>query len=585
MFATADSHFPPRLFMGHLSSAVEPASPPHVPVRRAILSVSDKSGLDELARGLVAAGIELYASGGTRKHLAELGLAVHEIGAYTGFPEMLDGRVKTLHPKIHGGILCRHDRADDMQALRDQGIVSFELVVVNLYPFEETIRRPDVTDALAIENIDIGGPSLIRGAAKNHRYVTIATSADQYPRILEQIAKTGGTTIELRRELAMAAYTLTARYDAAISLYFASSTTVEKNTIIPAAPRFDSEVLLQLRHKASLRYGENPHQQAALYEDPVQADPAASTGTLVNAAQLHGKELSYNNLLDLDSAWTCVRLLDAPAAVVIKHNNPCGAAMHDNLSVAMRRALEGDPVSAFGSVIAMNRSVDAATAEVLCEPDRFVEAIVAPRFDHDALQILTSKPKWKANVRLMQIEGSGGGWAERSEAHADRPATRVGLADSAHPTVLQYRQIDGGFLVQEADALADPEVEWKVVTQKQPTAEQLAELRFGWAVVRHVRSNAITLNKDRALVGVGAGQMSRVDSVEIAIRKAGDRARGSVLASDAFFPFGDSIVLAARAGVTAIIQPGGSKRDDEVIAACNQHGLPMVFTGRRHFRH
>jgi phosphoribosylaminoimidazolecarboxamide formyltransferase/IMP cyclohydrolase len=544
--------------------------------------VSDKQGLDDLARGLAAAGIELYASGGTRKHLVELGLVVQDIAAYTGFPEMLDGRVKTLHPKIHGGILCRHDRADDMQALREQGIVSFELVIVNLYPFEETIRREDVTDALAIENIDIGGPSLIRGAAKNHRYVTIATAADQYPRILEQIQQNGGTTYELRRELAMAAYALTASYDAAIAQYFASSATA---TDIAAGPRFQSEIVLRLKLKELLRYGENPHQQAALYEDPGNAGPAALTGTMVNAAQLHGKELSYNNLLDLDSAWTCVRLLDEPAAVVIKHNNPCGAAMHENLSVAMRRALDGDPVSAFGSVIAMNRAVDAATAEVLSEPERFVEAIVAPRFDRDAIRILTSKPKWKANVRLMQIDGSGVGWAERSEAHADRPATRMGLADSAHPTMLQYRQIDGGFLVQEADSLVDPESEWKIVTQKQPTAEQFAELRFGWAMVRHVRSNAITLSKDRALVGVGAGQMSRVDSVEIAIRKAGDRAKGSVLASDAFFPFGDSIVLAAQAGVTAIIQPGGSKRDEEVIAACNQHGLSMVFTGRRHFKH
>jgi phosphoribosylaminoimidazolecarboxamide formyltransferase/IMP cyclohydrolase len=569
--------------MGHLSSAVEPAPPPHVPVRRAILSVSNKDGLDELARGLAAAGVELYASGGTRQHMAQLGLVVQEIGQYTGFPEMLDGRVKTLHPKIHGGILCRHDRPDDMQALRDHGIVSFELVVVNLYPFEETIRRQDANDTLAIENIDIGGPSLIRGAAKNHRYVTVATSARQYSRILEQIQSTGGTTYELRRELAMAAYALTARYDAAIAEYFASSATAKKTTGTSVASHFQSEIMLRLRLKELLRYGENPHQQAALYEDIVDADPAALTGTMVNAAQLHGKELSYNNLLDLDSAWTCVRLLDEPAAVVVKHNNPCGAAMHENLSVAMRRALDGDPVSAFGSVIAMNRTVDAPTAEVLSEPDRFVEAIAAPHFDPDAIRILTSKPKWKANVRLMQVEGSVG-WAERSEARSEQ-SPRVGLADSAHPTLLQYRQIDGGFLVQAPDTAGDPQNEWQVVTQQQPTAEQFTELGFGWAMVRHVRSNAITLSKNRALVGVGAGQMSRVDSVEIAIRKAGDRARGSVLASDAFFPFGDSVGLAAQAGVTAIIQPGGSKRDDEVIAACNEHGLAMVFTGKRHFKH
>ena len=309
-----------------------------------------------------------------------------------------------------------------------------------------------------------------------------------------------------------------------------------------------------------MRYGENPHQRGALY-----VDRGASAEALVHARQLHGKELSYNNLLDLDSAWAMVRMLGEPAAVVIKHNNPCGAATDAQLSVAMRRALDGDPVSAFGSVIAVNRAVDPPTAELLAEPDRFVEAIVAPGFDLEAFRILTTKPKWKANVRLMQIQNA-------------QAAPRTTSA-------LQYRPIDGGFLVQEADSDLDAESEWKSVTNRQPTAEQLAELRFGWAMVRHVKSNAITLSKDRALVGVGAGQMSRVDSVEIAIRKAGDRVRGSVLASDAFFPFPDSIALAAKAGIVAVIQPGGSKRDDEVIAACNQHGLPMIFTGRRHFKH
>jgi phosphoribosylaminoimidazolecarboxamide formyltransferase/IMP cyclohydrolase len=595
--------------MGHLSDVVETTFPPHVPVRRAILSVSNKDGLESLARGLAIAGVELYASGGTKKHLAELGLSVRDIGGYTGFPEMLDGRVKTLHPKIHGGILCRHDRPDDMRALAEHGIVSFELVVVNLYPFEETIRRKDVTDALAVENIDIGGPSLIRGAAKNHRYVTVATSAEQFPSILEQIQTTGGTTYELRRELAMAAYALTARYDAAIAEYFAKTTARQASdasssdsgaaaTISALSHEFASHVTLTLQLKDSLRYGENPHQAAALYQDP-----AALAGSLVGARQLHGKELSYNNLLDLDSAWSIAKSFAEPAAVVIKHNNPCGAAMHQHLSIAMRRALDGDPVSAFGSVIAINRSMDAATAAVLVEPDRFVEAIVAPAFDQDALGLLTTKPKWKANVRLMHVEDSGFpprraggvrssdvGWAESAaadEAHAhqtEQPEVHVGLSHLAHPT-WQYRQIDGGFLVQRPDSEEDPESEWKVVTEKQPTFEQMAELRFGWAIVRHVKSNAITLSKQCALVGVGAGQMSRVDSVEIAIRKAGDRARGSVLASDAFFPFGDSIALAAQAGVSAIIQPGGSKRDDEVIVTCNQHQLPMVFTGRRHFRH
>jgi phosphoribosylaminoimidazolecarboxamide formyltransferase/IMP cyclohydrolase len=568
--------------MAHSSvTATDLGPPPHVPIRRALVSVSDKSGLDEFAHGLASAGVQLFASGGTRKHLEQLGLAVRDVGEYTGFPEMLDGRVKTLHPKVHGGILCRHDRADDMQALERQGIVPFELVVVNLYPFEETIRRADVTDALAIENIDIGGPSLIRGAAKNHRYVTIATSPKQFPEILEQIKLRGGTTYELRRELAAAAYALTARYEAAISDYFAQpaaarggsrglSPSATAGSSSSAGGEFAPSIEMRLELKETLRYGENPHQRGALY-----VDPAADSGTLVNARQLHGKELSYNNLLDLDSAWAIVRMLDEPAAVVIKHNNPCGAAMHKTLSLAMRRALDGDPVSAFGSVIALNRAVDAATADLLAEPDRFVEAIVAPTFDEEGLRILTTKPKWKANVRLMQIEGSGFR-VQSSAASAGRP----GLMPA-----LQFRQIDGGFLVQDGDTSNDPESEWKVVTAAQPTPQQLAELRFGWAIVRHVKSNAITLSKDRALVGVGAGQMSRVDSVEIAIRKAGERARGAVLASDAFFPFGDSIALAAKAGVIAVIQPGGSKRDDEVIAACNEHGLPMIFTGRRHFKH
>jgi phosphoribosylaminoimidazolecarboxamide formyltransferase/IMP cyclohydrolase len=567
--------------MAHLSSIeAEVGPPPPIGMRRALISVSDKTGLDDFARGLAAAGVELFGSGGTRKHLQSLGLSVRDVGEYTGFPEMLDGRVKTLHPKIHGGILCRHERADDMEAIARHGIVPFELVVVNLYPFEETIRRTDVTDAMAIENIDIGGPSLIRGAAKNHRYVTIATSAEQYPRILEQIKSSGGTTYDLRRELAKAAYQRTAEYDAAIAAYFSRTAAApggsrgfDATQTAASTPAFRPGLLesmaVELRRKELLRYGENPHQTAALY-----VDPSAGQDTLVNARQLHGKELSYNNLLDLDSAWAMVRMLAEPAAVVIKHNNPCGGAANESLSVAIRRALNGDPVSAFGSVIAINRKVDVPTAEVLAEPDRFVEAIVAPAFDEEAFQILTTKPKWKANVRLLVLEGSGSG-VEGSAAGG-----KPGLS-----AALSFRHIDGGFLVQESDTAEDSESEWKCVTEKKPSPEQVAELRFGWSMVRHVKSNAITLSKDFALVGVGAGQMSRIDSVEIAIRKAGERGRGSVLASDAFFPFGDSIALAAKAGVAAIIQPGGSKRDDEVIAACNEHGLPMIFTGRRHFKH
>jgi phosphoribosylaminoimidazolecarboxamide formyltransferase/IMP cyclohydrolase len=519
-----------------------------VPIKRALISVSDKLGLIDFARGLASHGVEIYASGGTRKHLEQAGLPVKEISAYTGFPEMIDGRLKTLHPKVHGGILCRHDRPDDLASMREHGIVAFELVVVNLYPFEATISKPGTTDEEAIEQIDIGGPTLVRGAAKNHTFTAIVTSTEQYAAILDQIATNGGTTLDFRRKLAAEAFELVAQYDRAIADYFVGGTQDE---------RFPSTVALDLRRREILRYGENPHQEAALY-----ALPAGGAANLVSARQLHGKELSYNNLLDLDSALAIVRSFSAPAAVVIKHNNPCGAATADKLATAMRGALDGDPLSAFGGIVGLNRPLDAATAEVLSEPERFIEAIVAPEFEPCGLEILTTKPKWKANVRLLQV-GS--------------------LA--APPADWQFRAIEGGFLMQRGDNAPDPEAEWKVAAERTPSASQLDELRFAWAIVRHVKSNAIVLTKDKMLVGVGAGQMSRVDSTRIAIQKAGPRAAGSVLASDAFFPFADSIGLATAAGVSAIIQPGGSKRDQDVIAACNAAGTPMVFTGRRHFKH
>ena len=534
------------------------------PIRRALLSVSDKSGLLEFASGLAVCGVELFASGGTRKHLEAAGLAVREIAAYTGFPEMMDGRIKTLHPKIHGGILCRHDHPDDLESMRQQGIVSFELVVVNLYPFEQTVARPDVPFGEAIEQIDIGGPSLVRGAAKNHAFTSIATNPGQYAGILQQIQAQGCTTLDLRRDLAAAAFALTARYDQAIAGFFAGQAEAEPGPFLRQA-------VLRLERKELLRYGENPHQRAAVY---FQAD--RTTGSLISARQLNGKELSYNNLLDMHSALAIVRSLNEPAVAVIKHNNPCGAAMSQDLALATRRALEGDPVSAYGSVLGFNRPVDAASAEVLVEPSRFVEAIVAPSFDDAALEILTTRPKWKKNVRLLALESPTVG--QPSRLSMDKR--------DAYPTAdLEFRAIDGGFLAQEPDTQPDPESEWKVVTQAGVDPGLLAELRFAWAVVRHVKSNAIVLCGAQSLLGVGAGQMSRVDSVEIAIKKAGDRSRGSVLASDAFFPFADSIPLAAAAGVVAVIQPGGSLRDEEVIAACNQHALPMIFTSRRHFKH
>ena len=517
-------------------------------IRRALISVSDKAGLADFARGLAAAGIEIYSTGGTRRHLESEGLTVRDIAAYTGFPEMMDGRVKTLHPKVFAGILCRHDRADDMQSLDQHEILTFELVVVNLYPFEATVARPGVTDEEAIEQIDIGGPSLVRAASKNHAFATIVTRADQYAGTLEQIRSDGRTTLEWRRRLAGEAFAHTAAYDRAIAAYFAGGATPQL---------FPETLALNLKRKELLRYGENPHQQAALYEDV----PCRGIH-LVNGRKLHGKELSYNNLLDLDSAMAIARSMPSAAVAVIKHNNPCGAASADELSEAVRKAMEGDPASAFGSVLGFNRAVDAATAEYLATPGLFVEAIAAPAFDSEAVQILTTRPKWRNNVRLMEV-------GDIEEPRAER----------------HYRQIDGGMLVQEADNLPDSEADWQVVTEQKPSEALRSQLRLAWAVVRHVKSNAIVLCRDNALCGVGAGQMSRVDSVEIAIRKAGDRAAGSVMGSDAFFPFPDSIEHAAKAGVVAVIQPGGSKRDDEVIAACNRAGLPMIFTGRRHFKH
>lgn len=517
-------------------------------IERALISVSDKTGVADFARELSRLGVQIISTGGTRQHLQSQGIAVVDISEYTGFPEVMGGRVKTLHPKVFGGILCRRDNPEDMKVVAEHGIWPIELVVVNLYPFEATVTRSGCTWEEAIENIDIGGPSLIRAAAKNHVYVTVATSPDQYQLILEEIRVNGRTSSELRRRLAAAAFAHTAYYDTVIAAY------IGRHGYAEELPR---ELALGYRRQASLRYGENPHQKAALYIEPLAPASAA-----VRAVQLHGKELSFNNLLDLESALEVVRSFAEPAASVIKHNNPCGVAVAATLAEALRKALAGDPVSAFGSVLGLNRPVDADTAEVLTDPGLFIEAIIAPDFTPEALEILTTRPKWRANVRLMKVgplEGPRARWA--------------------------YRFLEGGVLVQEADILPDPEEEWKVVTQAQPSPEQLAELRFAWAVVRHVKSNAIVVTKDHMLLGAGAGQMSRIDSVEIAIKKAGDRVKGAVLASDAFFPFPDSIELAAAAGIVAIIQPGGSVRDQEVIDACNRHGLPMIFTGRRHFKH
>ena len=518
--------------------------------RRALISVSDKQGLLEFARGLVALDFEIVSTGGTRRFLLESGLPVTDISEYTGFPEMLDGRVKTLHPKVHGGLLGRPHLPADAQAMQAHGILPFALVAVNLYPFEATVARPDCPFHDAIENIDIGGPSMIRSAAKNHELVAIVTSPAQYAPVLEAF-RAGELPLTLRRQLAAAAYETTARYDRAIANWF-------QGTLHPdeAFPRTFSPVFERVGEQ--LRYGENPQQAAAFY---TEVRPAA--GTLATTRQLHGKELSYNNLLDLDAALQLVREFDQPAAVVLKHNNPCGAAVATTLATAFDRAYAGDPVSAFGSILGFNRPVDLETALLLCVPDRFVEAIVAPAYTPEALEALTTRPKWKANVRLMECPGL--------------------LHD--RPRAWDYRRVSGGLLVQQADDVPDPEAEWKVVTERAPTDAERHDLRFAWRVCKHVKSNAIVFAREGMVTGVGAGQMSRVDSVQIASRKSEGRCVGGVVASDAFFPFRDGLVDAVRAGVRAAIQPGGSKNDPDVIAACNELGVAMIFTGRRHFKH
>lgn len=519
-----------------------------VPIQTALISVSDKMGLADLAAGLQRAGVRIFSTGGTRKHLEQSGIDVLDVAEYTGFPEMLDGRVKTLHPKIFGGILAIRDRDDHMDAISDHDIEPFDLVVVNLYPFAATASRAGATRAECVEQIDIGGPSLVRAAAKNHNDVAVATSPEQYGELLEQLDSTGGTSFALREKLAADAFDHTAGYDRAIADFMRGEN---------IGGEFPASSHLSLKRKTQLRYGENPHQRAAVY-----SDPNVRSANVISARQISGKDLSYNNLLDLDSALEIVRGFGGPAVSVMKHNNPCGAATDEKLVEACRKALAGDPLSAFGSVLGFNRTVDTATAELLCEPGLFIEAIVAPDFEAQAVGLLTTRPRWRENVRLMQA------------GRLDEPAPQI-----------QRRFISGGMLVQDADRMTSSSLQWKTVTEEQIEDELWDDVAFAWEMVRHVKSNAIVLGKDTSLIGVGAGQMSRVDSVEIAIEKAGERAPGSVLASDAFFPFPDSIEAAADAGIVAIIQPGGSRRDDEVIDACNQYDMPMVFTGRRHFKH
>jgi phosphoribosylaminoimidazolecarboxamide formyltransferase / IMP cyclohydrolase len=542
-------------------------------IHRALFSVSDKTGLVPFAAELHAKyGVELIATGGTKTALAAAGLPVKDVADLTGFPEILDGRVKTLHPAIYAGLLAKRDKPEHLATLVEHGLLEIDLVVCNLYPFEKTVAQPGVTEAEAIENIDIGGPCMIRAAAKNFAAVTVLVPSTEmdYQALAQSLSLSGGhTDLEQRRALAADAFSAVADYDRAIAEYFQNVEIDSDLDDLDGDEQYDEhgypyDLTLDYQLKSSLRYGENPHQKAALYIGTL------TRACAVTAVQLHGKELSYNNYLDLDAALSLVRELSAPAAVVIKHNNPCGAATGNSLAAAFESAWNGDPLSAFGGVLAFNTEVDAATAHTIMAGERFVECVIAPSFDTNALNLLLG---WKKNVRLLSA-GKLDGQLLPSNDRGPR----------AH-----YRYIDGGLLMQEWDDFPIDSTQWQVKTHRPPSDTELQSLRFAWLVCKHVKSNAIVLaNTTQQLsctTGVGAGQMSRVESVRIAIRKAGERARGSVLASDAFFPFPDNVELAAEAGITAIIQPGGSIKDADSIAACDRHGIAMLFTGVRHFRH
>jgi len=527
-----------------------------IPIRRALISVSDKAGLVEFGRALAARDVEILSTGGSAKALSAAGIAVTEVAAHTGFPEIMDGRVKTLHPKIHGGILARRDQESHTGAMQTHGIAPIDLVVVNLYPFEATVAR-GADFATCVENIDIGGPALLRAAAKNHDFVTVVCEPADYAAVLAELeGHAGATTLALRRRLAATAYAHTAAYDTMIAGWLGGE----------SAALFPPRLALTGRLRQTLRYGENPHQQAALY---LGGPPRVG---VASAEQVQGKELSYNNLNDTDAAYELVAEFappefDGPAVAIVKHANPCGVALGATQAEAYRRALACDPVSAFGGIIALNRALDGETAALIGE--LFAEVVIAPEITAEARAALATRK----NLRLL----AAGGLPE---------ATAPGLA---------LKSLAGGYLVQSRDAGRVAAAELKVVTKRAPSAAELADLLFAFRVAKHVKSNAIVYVKDGATVGIGAGQMSRVDSARIAAQKAAEAAktaglaepltRGSVVASDAFFPFADGLLAAAGAGATAVIQPGGSMRDDEVIAAADEAGLAMVFTGMRHFRH
>lgn len=518
-----------------------------IAVKRALISVSDKTGIVEFAQALVAQGVELLSTGGTYRLLQENNIAVVEVSQYTGFPEMMDGRVKTLHPKIHGGILARRGQDDEIMA--QHGIDAIDMVVVNLYPFEQTVANPDCSLEDAIENIDIGGPTMVRAAAKNNAFVNIVVNASDYGTIVEEMqANNGATSQATRFDLAIKAYEHTAAYDGAIANYFGRK--------VPGGnENFPRTFNSQFTKTQDMRYGENSHQNSAFY-----VEKNAPAGSISSASQLQGKELSYNNIADTDAALETVKLFDEPACVIVKHANPCGVAVAQNIGKAYELAFATDPESAFGGIIAFNRELDAATAKAICDK-QFVEVIIAPSISSEARSAVAEKK----NVRLLEC----GEWG------------------AAEPS-FDFKRVNGGLLVQDRDLGLVTASDLKVVTKRQPSEEEIRDLLFTWKVAKMVKSNAIVYAKDGQTIGVGAGQMSRVNSARIAAIKAehaGLEVKGSCMASDAFFPFRDGIDNAAKAGISCVIQPGGSIRDEEVIAAADEAGMAMVFTGMRHFRH
>jgi phosphoribosylaminoimidazolecarboxamide formyltransferase/IMP cyclohydrolase len=534
-----------------------------VTIKQALISVSDKTELVDFAKALVQLGVRIISTGGTAKALTQAGIEVLSVDSVTGFPEMMDGRVKTLHPKIHGALLALRDKPEHVEALRQHDITPIDLVCVNLYPFEATVARPGCTFEEAVENIDIGGPSMIRSAAKNHKFVTVVTQPGQYAQVIEQMRNNrGAVSADLRSELAREAFAMTAAYDAAISKYFNAKAGIE----------YPRRLSISLTKATSLRYGENPHQSAALYKLGATGESSVCNGRLLEG----GTEISFNNLMDANAAFELVKEFDEPAAVVVKHLNPCGCAVDQDICTAYRKAYEGDVVSAFGGIIAVNRAVDVELARTIMESYSrfgkalgangfFAEVIISPQFDDEAVEIIRTLKAWGSRVRLIRTGPIDGHKVDSSE--------------------YDVRHIVGGMLVQRRDLVGwEPDV-LTYPTQAKPTAEQLEDLRIAWLVAKHTKSNTIIIAKNKRILGVGAGQMNRVESGLLAMKQAGKEARDAVMASDAFFPFPDNVDNAAKAGIAAIVQPGGSQKDPDVIAAADKHGIAMVFTGKRHFKH